>query len=142
MLETYRPNRCHAAQLERSLKTPITVLLVGVTLGLGMTGPAVAASRGAILLGEQQFRCRKGWVTIRGERRRTIPPGKYEPVWVRVSNGILKYSCGTRPGQIICPIDTTIVSIRRSVMGGLFRVECRGVPFKLLGNPSTGGDTL
>jgi len=138
---TCKVNRCGVARAEHTVKTPIAITLVGLALALGLVGPSVAASRGAILLGEQQFRCRKGWVAIRGEPRRTIPPGKYEPVWVHAPNGIIHYSCGARPGQIICPIDTTIISIRRGAIGGVFRVECRGVPYSILGGkvPASGG---
>jgi len=122
------------------MKTIVTMTLVGLTLASGLVGPSLAASRGAILLGEQRFKCKKGWVALLSTPRRTIPPAKYEAVTVRVPNGILRYTCGTRPGQIICPIDTTIISIRRGVIGGTFRVECRGIPFGIPGAKVPEGD--
>lgn|GEM_PF-4924838 len=122
------------------MKTIITMTLVGLTLAVGLVAPSFAASRGAMLLGEQRFKCKKGWVALLSTPRRTIPPAKYETVTVHAPNGILRYTCGTRPGQIICPIDTTIISIRRGAIGGTFRVECRGIPFGILGAKVPEGD--
>ena len=89
-------------------------------------------------LAEFQFNCKKGELRLHNEKgSRRYPAGKQEKVRISTKTGILSYTCRYKRYSIICPIDTTLVTVKRVGYPGKFAVECLGDP----GLGSTGQDT-
>ncbi|MEQ8233940.1 MAG: hypothetical protein RLW61_18395 [Gammaproteobacteria bacterium] len=81
------------------------------------------------LLGSRTFTCKKGEVVLEDDgQRKRYPPAKYEAVAVRTPTAILRYTCRYLRGIVTCPIDTTVVRVKRTSYSGRFDVDCYGEP--------------
>ncbi|MCC7413563.1 MAG: hypothetical protein IT495_18255 [Gammaproteobacteria bacterium] len=81
-----------------------------------------------VRLGEQKLSCEADHFRVIGTPSRLIPPGKYEWVSVTVPSDVVRYECGLTRRIVVCPIDTTLVKVKRAVSPGAFLVQCYGEP--------------
>jgi hypothetical protein len=89
-------------------------------------------------LGDRHFVCKKGDLRLHGDRgSKLYSAGKREKIRIPTKTGILSYTCRYVRSIVTCPINTTMVTLRRGIYPGKFDVECFGVP--LVGMPGIGG---
>ncbi len=102
-------------------------LLISVLCTLLIAVPNVSATLETMAI--REFECHKGSVILEsGNRRVTYPPGKYEPVRLQTTAGLVNYTCQYIRYLVSCPFGTTQVSIERGPVAGGFRAKCLGEP--------------
>ncbi len=108
------------------------IIAIMFLLASSVSNSLQAASGDLSLLGEKRIKCKKRELTILGVKRKKIPPGKYEWISVGVSNNFIRYACGSTRSYTICPIDTTLVKVRRDPWPGQYQLKCFGEPWGIL----------
>jgi len=92
------------------------------------TPQALAAASGPLEpLGNRQFECKHGELRLEGDKGGVrYAPGSHETVRVPTRLGILRFTCRFVRSIVTCPLDTTVVAVRRGVYQNRFDVTCLG----------------
>ena len=116
---------CISVRFSRMPSKTLSTACLGITLAL--TTPMVMGE--LLHLGDRHFTCKKGELRLHGDRgSKRYPAGKREKIRIPTKIGILSYTCRYIRSIVSCPVDTTVVTVKRGTYQGRFDVECLGVP--------------